>query len=305
MTPIDDIRIHFNPGQMALMNFCLAFIMFGVALHITPADFRRIAEYPRAFVVGLVAQWLLLPAMTVLLLLAWRPEPSVALGLMLIAACPGGNISNYVTHLGGGNVALSVTLTSTVTLLSIVVTPFAFFAFSMLIPGTRHLIKSIDLDPQAMLAVLFTILVLPLFAGMAVRRILPRLTARISRPVSTLSLVLFAGFILFALRANWHNMIDHADRVIALVIVHNLLALLLAYRWARAMRLNRYDARAVSMETGIQNAGLGLVLIFNFFPALGGMMLVAAAWAIWDLISAFLLALIWSRRPVNVPGRAI
>lgn len=304
MMPIDDIRIHFNTGQMALMNFCLAFIMFGVALHITPADFRRIAEYPRAFVVGLAAQWLLLPVMTVILLLVWRPEPSVALGLMLIAACPGGNISNYVTHLGGGNVALSVTLTSSVTLLSIFVTPFSFFVFSWLVPGTRHLIKSIDLDPQAMLSVLVTILVLPLFAGMAVRRILPRLTARISRPVSMLSLVLFAGFILFALRANWQNMLDHADRVIALVIVHNLLALVLAYQWARAMRLNRYDARAVSVETGIQNAGLGLVLIFNFFPALGGMMLVAAAWAIWDLISAFLLALIWSRRPVRVASQA-
>ena len=305
MTPIDDIRIHFNPGQMALMNFCLAFIMFGVALHITPADFRRIAEYPRAFLVGLASQWLLLPGMTVVLLFIWRPEPSVALGLLLIAACPGGNISNYVTHLGRGNVALSVTLTSSVTLLSVFLTPLSFFAFSLLVPGTRHLIKSIDLDPQAMLSVLITILVLPLMAGMVVRHVLPRLTARMSRPVSVLSLILFAGFILFALRANWQNMIDHADRVIALVIVHNLLALWLAYRWARAMRLDRYDARAVSVETGIQNAGLGLVLIFNFFPALGGMMLVAAAWAIWDLISAFVLAIIWSRRPVAEAGHSI
>lgn len=297
--PVDEIRIHFQEGQMFLLNICLAVIMFGVALHITPDDFRRIGRYPKAFLTGLAAQWIILPVMTVYLVHLWRPEPSVALGLILIAACPGGNISNYVTYLSGGNVALSVTLTSFVTVLSIFVTPLSFLIFTYLVPATQPLMATIDLDPLSILTVLGTILILPLGLGMAVGQKFPNWTRRFARPISTFSLFLFAGFIGFAVKANWENLIEHAHRVIALVVVHNLLALGLAYGWARWNRLNPFDARAISIETGIQNSGLGLVLIFNFFPTLGGMMLVTAAWAIWDLVSALLIALYWSRRPVT------
>lgn len=285
---------------MVVMNACLAFIMFGVALHITPNDFRRIASYPRAFFTGLVSQWILLPLMTVALIRLWMPPPSVALGLLLVAACPGGNISNYMTHLGKGNVALSVTLTSTVTMLSLVITPLCFFACASLVPSTRHLLRTIELNPVALLQILAWILVLPLVAGMAFRQYWPALARRIARPMSMLSLVIFVGFIFFAVRANWQNLVDHGDRVIGLVVVHNLLAMGMGFVWARWRRLSRPDARAVCFETGIQNAGLGLVLIFNFFGHLGGMILVTAAWAVWDLVSAFVLALYWSRKPADV-----
>lgn len=290
---------------MIIMNACLAFIMFGVALHITPDDFRRIASYPRAFITGLVSQWILLPLMTVLLIRIWGPPPSVALGLVLVAACPGGNISNYVTHLGKGNVALSVTLTSTVTIMSLLMTPLCFFACASLVPSTRHLLKTIELDPFTLLQILAWILVLPLVAGMMFRRHWPALTRRIARPMSMASLVIFAAFIFFAVRANWQNLIDHGDRVLGLVIVHNLLAMAMGFGWARWRKLSVSDSRAVCFETGIQNAGLGLVLIFNFFGHLGGMILVTAAWAVWDLISAFLLSLYWSRKPseVQVPAQ--
>ena len=293
---LDSFQINFNPDQMVALNICLAFLMFGVALDMKIEDFRRVALFPKAVLVGLASQWLILPILTVYLIHAWNPIPSIALGLLLVACCPGGNISNYATHLSGGNAALSVTLTSFVTVSSIVATPIAFAGFSSLVPMTRPLIEQISLSPSDMLLILLKLVLLPLLGGMLVNYYFPSFTQRIRKPISRLSLIIFLAFIIAALVGEFDNILKYLRYVLLLVIIHNLLAMVAGYWWARWHQLPERDARAICMETGIQNSGLGMVLIFNFFPSLGGMMLVTAFWAIWDMISSFLIALYWSRR---------
>jgi BASS family bile acid:Na+ symporter len=297
---LDAFTINFSEDQMRLMNYCLAFLMFGVALDMKISDFRRVAQFPKSVLVGLASQWLILPILTVYLIHIWDPIPSIALGLLLVSACPGGNLSNYATHLSKGNAALSVTLTSFVTVSSILATPLVFAGLSMFVPQTRELMERISLSPWQMLSILVKLVLIPLVAGMLVNYYFPAVTQKIRKPVSRVSLLIFIAFIIFALFGEIDNIFRYLHYVLLLVIVHNLMAMGAGYFWAKWHRLPEADARAISMETGIQNSGLGMVLIFTFFPALGGMMLVTAFWAVWDLVSSFIIAMYWSR---NDPGR--
>lgn len=281
---------------MALLNYCLAFIMFGVALNMTLQDFKRVIYFPKAFITGLFSQTILLPLFTVVLIAVWQPPPSVSLGLILIAACPGGNISNFATALAKGNVALSITLTSVVTLLATVTAPLGFALWPNILPGLRDYVQKIEVEHWLMFKAIIQLILIPLAAGMLFKQWQPRLTQRILQPIKILSLIIFVGFIVAALAGNLQNIQDHLHHVLALVFVHNGLAYVIGYYAARFSRLPEPDARAISLETGIQNSGLGLVLIFNFFPTLGGMILVAAWWGVYDLVSSLALALWWSRK---------
>ena len=293
---VDSIRIHFDDDKLALMNFCLAFIMFGVALDIKLRDFRQIFSTPRPILVGLSSQLLLLPLLTIALILIWDPYVSIALGLVMVAACPGGNVSNFAVHLSRGNTALSVSMTSLVTLGAVIITPANFSIWSSMVEGSAEILKDIRVDFFRMAGIVVKLILIPLIIGMVIGYRFPKITAKIRRPVKYLSMAIFAGFILFAILANWDNIKNYLYIVFFIVIVHNLLALAAGFYYAKLWRLPFPDAKAISMETGIQNSGLGLIIIFNFFADLGGMALVAAWWGIWDMISSLGLALYWSRR---------
>nr|MDX1407681.1 bile acid:sodium symporter family protein [Saprospiraceae bacterium] len=296
MENIDAIRIHLSQDNLSILNLCLAFIMFGVALDMRLSDFRRIAEYPRTVAIGLTSQLILLPLFTIALITIWGPYPSIALGLIMIAACPGGNISNFAVHLARGNAALSVTLTSVVTLSAMIITPLSFALWSRLVPSTQPLLREISVDAWSMIRIIIQLILIPLAIGMWTNYKFPKFTSQIRRPVRSLSIVLFVAFIVFALLANLDNIARHLHLVFLLVVIHNLGAMAIGYYFAKSTGLRKADCKAISMETGIQNAGLGLILIFNFFGNLGGMMLVAAFWGVWDLVSSFALALFWNRR---------
>ncbi len=298
MEAIDTIRINFNADTLTTMNLCLAFIMFGVALDMTIADFKRIATYPKAVIVGLSSQLIILPILTVLLIYIWQPIASMALGLLLVAACPGGNISNFAVHFSKGNTALSITMTSIVTLGAIVITPVTFALWSKLVPSTLPLLADIQVGIWDMVKIILQLILIPLALGMFVGHKFPSFTAQAKKPIKLLSLILFISFIVFALAANYSNILKYLHLVLLLVIVHNIIALLAGYYWAKWNGLELPERKAICLETGIQNAGLGLVLIFNFFEHLGGMMIVAAFWGVWDLVSSFLISLYWSRQKV-------
>ncbi|RLD22625.1 MAG: bile acid:sodium symporter family protein, partial [Bacteroidetes bacterium] len=236
------------------------------------------------------------PVITIVLIKLWGPMPSVALGLIMIASCPGGNVSNFAVHLGKGNTALSITLTSIVTLFAILITPLSFSLWSRLLPETQTILAKIQVDHLSMLRVIGLVLLVPLIAGMLFNRRFAKITARIKRPVRSISLVMFASFIFFAVFANRVNIVKYLQLVFALVIVHNILALGAGYAFARLNQRSVKDAKAICMETGVQNAGLGLILILNFFGEYGGMMLVAAFWGVWNLIAALTLGLYWNFR---------
>ncbi len=291
MEGIDAIKINFNPEQLTLLNICLAFLMFGVALDIRLDDFQKIFRRPKAPLTGLVSQLLLLPILTILLAMYFNPPASIALGMVLIAVCPGGNVSNFAVHLADANAALSVILTSVTTLSAIIITPLAFGFWSEWLPATEALRQSISVDAAKMVYTIIQLVFVPLMLGMWINYRFPAFSQKIQRPVRWLSIIIFFSFVIFAMIGNYDNIVQHVGKVFIIVLVHNTAALLLGFWFARSMRLPMPDVRAISIETGIQNSGLGLILIFNFFGGLGGMAMIAAWWGIWHLISGFSVAM--------------
>lgn len=301
MEAIDSIRINFNQDQLFLLNICLGFLMFGVALDLKIDNFKTILKYPKATFVGLTSQWILLPIVTLILILVFQPPTSMALGMILVASCPGGNVSNYAVHLAGANSALSVLLTSITTLGAVILTPLYFTYLAPFVPGAASFESSIQLNATEMVITIIQLIVFPLALGMFLNDRFPKLCKVIQQPVKTLSMIIFLGFVVVAIYSNFDNIVNYLHLVFLLVLIHNGLALLTGYWFARLNHLQENDARAVSIETGIQNSGLGLILIFNFFDGIGGMALIAAWWGIWHLIAAFSLAMIWGKIKRTMP----
>jgi bile acid:Na+ symporter, BASS family len=298
MDNIDEVMLNFSPASLMLLNAILAVVMFGIALDLRIDNFRQLLRAPKSMITGFVSQFVALPAATFLMVLAFQPRASVALGMILVAACPGGNISNFLTHRAGGNTALSVSLTALATIGALVLTPLNIALWGSLYGPTREILQQTAIDPVQVAMTVVVLLGIPLTLGMILNARRPALSARIRRPMQTLSMVIFVGFIVAALMANWGYFLDLAGSVAGLLITHNALALALGFAIATLAGLSPRDRRAISIETGIQNSGLGLILIFAFFGGLGGMAVVAAFWGMWHAISGLVLALIWGRRPL-------
>jgi BASS family bile acid:Na+ symporter len=295
---LDQVRLNFNPQGLFAINAAIGLMMLGVALELKLDDFKRILIAPKAPGIGLGAQFIFLPAFTFLLTLILRPPPSIALGMILVAACPGGNLSNIITYLARGNCAVSVSMTAVSTLAAILMTPFNLTLWGSLNPGTARILQAVHLSPVDVFMTVFIILGIPLGIGMLISRSFPALVDKIRRPFKIFSLIFFIGIVTAALAVNWQNFINYIGLVFMGVLIHNALALNLGYWTGRLFRLSERDSRAVSIEVGIQNSGLGLVLVFNFFEGLGGMAIIVAWWGIWHIIAGLITAFIFSRRPL-------
>lgn len=311
---IDAEKLPFSPMGLLLLDISLAIIMFGVALNLKVEDFRLLLKRPLAPIIGIFSQFLVLPALTLALVwgLDWASSqgwvlfcPSIALGMFLVAACPGGNVSNFMSFLAKGNVALSVSLSAFATLAAIFMTPINFLFWSGFYPPAQAMMKAIDLNPVEIFLKVLLILGIPLLIGMFVAHRYASLAEKIKKPIQQLSIVIFGIYILAALVANWDFFVEYVDNLIILVMIHNFIALTTGYSLASLGRLPTQDRRTISIETGIQNSGLALVLIFGpIFEGLGGMAMIAALWGIWHLVSGISLATIWSRRSVKTLQQA-
>ncbi|OWU72396.1 bile acid:sodium symporter family protein [Phaeobacter sp. 22II1-1F12B] len=295
MNGIDAVVLNFSPATLHLLNAVLAIVMFSIAIDLKPSDFAALRLNPKPLLAGLGAQFVVLPVLTFALVWALEPQPSIALGLILVAACPGGNISNFITHRAGGNTALSVSMTAVATVAAVFLTPVNIAFWGGLYPPTREILRETHVDPVAVAVTVGLMLLLPLVAGVTLNLRHPRITGRIRRPLQWLSMAIFVAFIVLALAANWGYFLSFAGAILGLVVVHNALAFSGGWSVAWLARLSAYDRRAVTIETGIQNSGLGLVLIFAFFGGLGGTAIVAAFWGIWHAISGAAMAYVMSR----------
>lgn len=293
---IDEAVLEFSAGSLTLLNAILAVVMFSIAIDLKPQDFKALARAPKPLVVGLVSQFVVLPVLTFLMVLAVQPQASVALGLILVAACPGGNISNFITHRAGGNAALSVSMTGVATVGAIVLTPLNIAFWGSLYGPSAEILRATEIDPVRIAVTVGLMLVLPLVLGVTLNTKRPEVTRRLRKPLQWLSMAIFVGFVAVALAANWTQFLTYAGSIIGLVVLHNALALGGGYATAWVTGLSAFDRRSVTIETGIQNSGLGLVLIFGFFGGLGGMAVVAAMWGIWHAISGIALASVMSRK---------
>jgi len=291
---IDSVQIHFGQDALWLLNLCLAIVMFGVALDIRPADFKRLWLSPKSSILGILSQFIMLPALTFLLIMIIEPKASIALGMIMVAACPGGNISNFMTHLSGGNAALSVSLTAFATVAAIFMTPFNLEFYGTMYAPTADILRTVKINPVDIFKTIALILGIPLILGMWWRSHLPLLASKMAKWLKPLSILIFIGFVAVAFSLNFDIFLKVIHLVAGLVLLHNAIALGSGYLLAKFFSLPLKDRKTLSIETGIQNSGLGLLLIFTFFEGLGGMAIVAAWWGIWHIISGLLISWFWS-----------
>jgi len=296
---IDDVELNFDEGSLLLLNILIGLMMLGMALDLDVEDFKRLVRKPKPPAIGLIAQFLLLPAFTFVLTLILQPRPSIALGMILVASCPGGNLSNVMTYLAGGNAPLSVGMTAVSTAAAIVMTPLNLAFWGNLNPDTEPILRSVSLSPLDLFMTIFVILGIPLIVGMLVAHRWPQLAERVRKPFKIFSVVVFLGFVAVALGNNWEYFVDYVGLVVFAVLIHNALALSLGNGAARLAGLDERDQRAVTIEVGLQNSALALILVFDFFDGLGGMAVIAAWWGIWHIIAGLGIAGFWSRRPVE------
>lgn len=309
---LDPVRINFNEGGLLILNIILGFVMFGVALGIQPSQFKFLITKPKSTLLGLFSQLIALPAATFLLvvLLSNHITPMVAMGMILVAACPGGNISNFISSFSKANTELSVGLTASTTLLATFTTPANFALWGGLYvkyinKHATHALQPLQIDQGQMFETVFILLGIPLIAGMLFAHYLPEITKKLHKPIQYLSIAFFLGIVVISFSNNLDLFLRYIGFVFVLVLIHNGLALGSGYAVASLFNLPDADRRTITIETGIQNSGLGLVLLFNpkIFPPdlqLGGMLFITAWWGIWHIISGLGLASIWHRKPLKI-----
>lgn len=291
----DDIVLNFNPSTLVILNVVLGLIMLGVALDVTIDDFKVVVRKPKPMVIAIIAQLLVLPAVTFGLTLILPVTASMALGMILVACCPPGNISQVLTHRSGGNVALSVSMTAVSNLIYIFVLPFSVAFWGSLRPDTKALLHVVALNGWQILLEILLVIGLPFAVGFAVRHRLPRLAMRIQPFVKWFSLLALLGFIVAALAGNWTYFVAFLGLIVLAVTIHDAVALAIGWTTAAVGGLGTRERKAMTFEVGIRNAGLGLGLIFTFFGGLGGMAIVAGWWGIWDIVAGLVVAALWAR----------
>lgn len=301
---IDEVVLNFNPTSLLALDIVLALIMFGIALAVKVDDFKAVLTMPKAITVAIAAQFLLLPAVTFVLTLVLQVRPSIALGMILVACCPPGNISQVLTNQARGNVALSVSMTAVGNLLAIFLMPLNFAFWGHLHPTASKIFEEVELDAFDMLLKIVLIIGVPFVLGVLIGNRWPAFTAKVQPWVRGISLVALVAFIVFALVGNWAYFMGFIGVVLLAVFLHDAVALALGYATARTFRLDVPSTKAVTFEVGIRNAGLGLGLVFAFFGGLGGMAVVAGWWGIWDIVAGLILATLWSRHTLRKQKKA-
>ncbi|HSF53989.1 MAG TPA: bile acid:sodium symporter family protein [Algoriphagus sp.] len=292
---LDAVRLNFSQGDLLLLNLALALIMYGVALDLRWEDFRYLVKNPKGFFLGVFSQFLFLPFLTWVLISLIKPPPSVALGMFLVAACPGGNVSNFLTNLAKGNTALSVSLTAFSSVLAIFITPLNFALWAGFYEPTSLLLKEISLDILDVFFSVGIILGIPLIFGIITHQKLPEFAEVASKILKPLSIFIFAIFVILAFAGNFKIFLQYIGVIFLWVLAHNFTALAAGYLTGKLGRLPIADVKTITIETGIQNSGLGLVLIFTYFEGLGGMAIITAWWGIWHLISGMTIAAFWKK----------
>ena len=301
---IDGIDVTLNAGGMNTINIVLAFVMYGVALGIKPRMFVEVFKKPKSVLVGACSQIILLPLFTFLLALALGSSISwtMAMGMILVASCPGGNISNFISSLSKANVELSVSLTAISTALAILTTPFNFWFYGNLYMNLSNIageVPQLSIPLWDVFKTIFILLGIPLTLGILTAHYLPKAADKMKKPMQIFSILFFIAMIVLSFMGNIDAFLKCIKYIFLIVLVHNLLALLLGYGTSSAFRLNARDRRTITIETGIQNSGLGLVLllgtsIFADFPPHGGTLVITAWWGIWHIVSGLVAALLFN-----------
>ena len=302
---IDGINVTMNAGGMNTINIVLAFVMYGVALGIKPKMFAKVFGNPKSLIIGICCQLILLPLLTFLLALAFGQWISwtMALGMILVASCPGGNISNFMSSLSKANIELSVSLTAITTAMAVLMTPFNFWLYGNLY---LHFAEVAGDVPQLAIPLwdvfktIFILLGIPLTLGILTARYLPKVAEKMKKPMQWFSIIFFVAMVILSFMGNIEAFLKCVKYIFLVVLIHNLLALSIGFGMGSAFKVPKKDRRTLTIETGIQNSGLGLVLLlgtnlFAGFPPHGGTLVITAWWGVWHIISGLTVSTIFNR----------
>lgn len=285
MTALDSLRIILDPVGQAGVALALMLVMFSVALGLRVDDFSFLRDKPALFVGGVLTQVVVLPLVTFLLIMAIRPAPSVALGMMVVACCPGGAVSNLLTYLSRGDVAASVALTATSSLLAAVLTPASILFWSQAYGPTADLLLSLDVSPWLFVLQTTALLVVPLILGMTVAAKAPDVARNIRKRTTVLGVSVLAGVIIYGIMYFYPVLLPALPLLGAIVVLHNALAFGTGAAAGWLLSGVSGTRRALTFEIGIQNSGLALVILLSQLRGLGGAAAIAAVWGVWHLIA--------------------
>jgi BASS family bile acid:Na+ symporter len=298
MESIDQATFNFSPTIGLAVAVMVGFLVFAVALDLTWAQFRRVLQAPKAPGVGLLAQFIMLPAVAYGIGLLMVDTASIALGLLLVACCPAGALSNYLTGVARGSVATSVSMTAISTTASVVATPLLFAFWASLNPQTNAVLRQIQLDPKRVVMMLVIMLVVPIALGMIIRAVRPGTADRIRRPARRVAGGVFAAVVAILLLGNREVLGNFAASALPPVLITFAAAAALGWVLARLSGLTAADRRAVTLEVAFQNVALAIGLAVTFFPALAGVAITSILWGVVHLTVGFGIAALWMRVPI-------
>jgi BASS family bile acid:Na+ symporter len=273
---LDSLRIVLDPIGQVGVALALMLVMFSVALGLRVDDFSFLRDKPLLFAGGVIAQVIVLPLVTFLIILAMRPAPSIALGMIVVACCPGGAVSNLLTYLSRGNVAASVALTATSSLLAAILTPASILFWSHAYAPTGALLRSLDVSPLLFLAQTTFLLAVPLVLGMTVAARAPDVARRIKRRTTVLGVSVLVGVIIYGIAYFFPVLFPALPLLGGVVVLHNAIAFVVGALAGRVLSGAASTRRALTFEIGIQNSGLALVILLSQLKGLGGAAAIAA-----------------------------
>lgn len=270
---------------LAYVPYLLGVIMFGMGLTLTPSDFKIIGTHPKAVIVGILAQFLIMPLTAWLLVHLFQLPAEIAVGVILVGCCPGGTASNVITFLARGNVALSVAVTSVTTLLAPLFTPAIFYLLA-------H--QWLEISATAMFGSIVKIVLLPIILGVLAHKFFKKTTEAAAELLPLVSVVAIVLIIAAVVGASRGKILESGLLILGVVILHNLLGYLLGFLAARLCRLPFDAQKTLAIEVGMQNSGLGAALAAAHFATAPVVAVPSALFSVWHNISGSILASIWA-----------
>jgi BASS family bile acid:Na+ symporter len=303
-TDIDQLQLELSDAFQLAVKVIVAVFLFGIALDTRVEDFRDVVRRPFVIGAGLVAQFVVMPALTVLLTLVLDVRGSVAIGMILVVCCPAGNFSNLLTYRARGDVALSISMTTVSNVLAVLVTPVAVAFWCGLNPVADDLLRDVSIDTWGMATEVALLIGLPFAAGLAVAWRRPAVSDAARRFVEPAALVLLLLIIVAGTAGQVGTYFDYVAIVALAIVLQNAISLAVGYGTGRGLRLPEPAVRTMTFELGVRNTGLALVLALGFFGDLGGVAFVAALWGLWDVTTGLVLATWWKRATARATGDA-
>ena len=282
-----DALAHVKPTTI---NPLLGVIMFGMGLTLSWQDFHVVFSRPRDIVIGCATQFTVMPLLAFLLARLFHLDDALTIGVVLVGCCPGGTASNVITYLAKGDLALSVGMTGVSTLLAPVMTPLLVLLLTD---------KSVNVNVAAMFLSILWVVILPIVAGLVVKRLWPKTTERTAAYLPALSSITIATIVAIIIAASAHRLLSGGLVIVAVVVLHNIGGLTVGYLIGRLLRLDQPKQRALSIEVGMQNSGLASSLATLHFAAYPMATIPGAIFSVWHNISGAIVARLYVRRFAN------